>query len=379
MARFRRSEPELATQLGWDSNRINCLQCSGFEKGFLRDAAVLAYHLYGPGRGIAAISLPGLQRFVVATIGLDPVSEVSLGLDAWDGDWYASAFDADVTTIDEDAGDVVPYGVVFELVIDALKVDSGSPHELINILMGAEPVYYNDSTAVHETPIVEVLPLFPNVIVYGHADFEIMMDDRVDVATVQRGMAQIALIAAASSESISDPTRAALSSTLSQVGKLVPFTGFTRAAYDIDPRSIFMALYRSLENLYAYSEVSLLIQSLSLKISWVEAAEVLADQLKWRPREEEALRKVFTLAAPDAPLEDLINSLPGEGSVDETTNLPKMAAARLYSVRNSVVHVRPGLRGIDADVLDWDALSVKLAACVLAADIAVESGKTLDP
>lgn len=374
-------------RLGWNGDRSNCFRGAPFEKGVLKDASIVEYHTYGPGRGIAAVSLPESHRFVFATIGLDRIvndypdrapTRPDLGFISWDSDWYNTVLDGDATREACSLDEAVPYGVIFQIVVEEFRVQSHAPDELVNTLMGGEAVEVGEGKVIYETMVGDVLSLFPEMIVYSHDDFNYSPGDVIDHAALQRGMAQIALMAGIGTRSISVQTRLSLALTLSQVGDLVPFSGFTRAALDMDPRSLFMALYRSLENLYSYSEVSLLIKSFGLGMTWVEAAEHLAEKLKWRPKEEEALRKILLLASPSAPLELLIASLPGEASVDDSTNLPKMAASRLYGVRNAVVHARPGLRGIDTLVNDWDEVAIHLAACLLAADTAVEAGKTLD-
>ncbi|RYH60135.1 MAG: hypothetical protein EON54_10900, partial [Alcaligenaceae bacterium] len=245
----------------------------------MSEVSVIDWHSYGPGRGIAALSLPGAATFVVATVGLPPIPASiyenyarNLGVDCdepglddglsklslevprftvWDREFYDSEFHASEIGDLEKSGDkgggiLPPYGVIFQILVDLMDLSADSPAELIDILMGAESKALPQGVVIHVTPVPEVLGLFPEIRLYGHEDFYISNNsDEVLVPQVQRGMSQVALLSSsANSHLINLETRVNLVSILSRVGALVPFNGFIRAAFDSDPRSIFMAIYR---------------------------------------------------------------------------------------------------------------------------------------
>lgn len=409
MAKFRSLDVDTARTAGWDGAHKACFKVASYERGLLEDVAVLDWHLYGPGRGIAALSIPDSSRFVVAIVGLSeidsnvegfgdvPTTSTVDGIDAstgvvtsevpkfnsMSGDDYVSLAQHDsVGDGDRQLQFSPPYGVIFQVLADHMNLQPSAPGDLINILMGPEPRELPDGGLLFETPVVEILNLFPPITLYWSDDFYISNDEKeILVPQVESALAQVALLSSASranSHHVSIETRMALAATISNSSPLIPFRGFSRAAFDSDPRTLFMALYRCLENLYAYARVSELVIELELESTWVQAAEMLARRIKWRPQEESSLGDVLTLCAQEAPIQQLFDALPGDvSSAPSQANLPRSTAARLYSVRNAIVHVRPGLIGIDEEVQHWDRLCMLLSRCVAVADSSVESGKKL--
>lgn len=416
MSRFRALDPETAQRSGWDADRKVCFEVAPYEKGQLEDVMVLDWHTYGPESGILAVSIPSSSRFVIATVGLPRIEhaesssasrsaatiEVKVSPDELQAAFaYESArpeFDAmrwedyeEIVKKSDESSETIeddgfreeflpPYGVIFQVIAEQLNLRPSSPGDLINVLMGPEPRQLAKGGEIYETPVAEVLEFFPEVSLYWNDGCYITTEESAVLRPqVQSTLAQVALLASSEplfSHHVTSATRSVLASVLANASALLPYDGFARAAFDADPRSMFMALYKCLENLYAYSRVSELINDLNLESTWIQTAETLANRIKWRPQEESSLADVLALCSPEAPIEKLYDALPGnKGTVPAKSNLPRSTASFLYALRNSIVHVRPGLKGVDNDVEDWNLLCVLLSTCVAVADSLVDGGK----
>jgi len=144
----------------------------------------------------------------------------------------------------------------------------------------------------------------------------------------------------------------------------IPYRVLCRSVFDTDPTSFFLALYRCLENLYAFAGAQKLASELGITASWSEVAAALENQLGWYPREESSLETLLRMAN----VEDLrsIRSLLGE--TDDTTERELMAnrAARsIYSLRNSIVHFRPAQQLIDLQKINWNAICRHMASILI--------------
>ena len=155
-----------------------------------------------------------------------------------------------------------------------------------------------------------------------------------------------------------------LASTLKLIGDLdpnkIPYRVLCRSIFDADPTSFFLALYRCLEALYAFSGARRLIDSLGMSMPWDNVAAALETELGWYPREENSLTQLLGMAA----IQDLesINALLGDAnddaSLDSTRN---RAARRIYRLRNSIVHYRPVHSNVVFDGIDWNKTCERMA------------------
>jgi len=115
-----------------------------------------------------------------------------------------------------------------------------------------------------------------------------------------------------------------LARTLRLIGELdpnkIPYRVLCRSIFDADPTSFFLALYRCLEALYAFSGARRLIDSLGMTAPWANVAAALETELGWYPREENSLTQLLGMAA----IQDLqaISALLGDANDDaETDNI----------------------------------------------------------
>lgn len=142
----------------------------------------------------------------------------------------------------------------------------------------------------------------------------------------------------------------------------IPYRTLCRSIFDADPAAMFLALYRCVEALYAYSSAQNVIQALNLSTKWDEVAVALEEQLDWHPREETSLTALMIRADP-GDLERIFESL-GEALPPATSGIAASASRRIYRLRNGLVHFRPMHHKIDYSKTDWNRLCESMATIV---------------
>lgn len=143
----------------------------------------------------------------------------------------------------------------------------------------------------------------------------------------------------------------------------IPYRTLSRSIFDTDPSALFMALYRCIEALYAYSHASKLVNKLNIKASWTEVASTLEDTLGWRPREAESLASLLEIGIKE-DLQTVMNAL-NEKQPEGETNLVTWSSKRIYKLRNSLVHYRPLHQDFELDSVNWNRACEGIALLVL--------------
>lgn len=142
----------------------------------------------------------------------------------------------------------------------------------------------------------------------------------------------------------------------------IPYRILCRSLFDTDPSAVFLALYRCLEALYAYSHTSELMGKLGMNLEWNHVAQVLEETLAWRPREEPSLGLLLQRAVS----EDLKTMLYALGAtLPENADLVNYTTKQMYQLRNSLVHYRSFHQSFDPDTIDWNRLCEATALMVL--------------
>lgn len=157
-----------------------------------------------------------------------------------------------------------------------------------------------------------------------------------------------------------------LRETLQLVAELspvaIPYQTLCRSIFDTDPSAVFMALYRCLEALYAYSHTTKLKNRLGIQEPWSDVAQVLEETLSWRPREEQSLGTLLRHAVAD-DLRTILVAL-GENN-DEEGDIVNRATKKIYNLRNSLVHYRPFHQNFQMEKVNWNLLCEATALLVL--------------
>jgi hypothetical protein len=142
----------------------------------------------------------------------------------------------------------------------------------------------------------------------------------------------------------------------------IPFDLLCKAVLDFDPSSLFLALYRSMETLYAREKTVALMKDLGITRNWVEVAQALESKLGWYPREETSLEGLLSHAKEsdmNVAIGALNESLPGDSKLSSFT------ARRVYALRNGLVHYRSFLSLPYLSKIDWCRLCEAMIAVVI--------------
>jgi hypothetical protein len=112
----------------------------------------------------------------------------------------------------------------------------------------------------------------------------------------------------------------------------------------------FLEVYRCIERLFSFQIVDELHKQLSISISLLDFAAKIEDITGWRPREQDAIAKLFDGVPERAKV--LLEGVRGEvgGNIEE--KIPGW----VYDLRNSVVHFRPATRQFSLTDEQWDRI-----------------------
>jgi len=158
----------------------------------------------------------------------------------------------------------------------------------------------------------------------------------------------------------------------------VPYGTLCRSILDKDPGALFLALYRCLESLYAYTQSLELMGKLGISRRWSEMAQTLEEVLGWYPREEASLEALLAHA-----LEHDLRSIAiaVNEPIPTGTRVDAFVAKRIYQLRNALVHYRPFHQVRSLDRVDWNRLCEYMALLIFHIYTAIEtpSGSPASP
>jgi hypothetical protein len=177
-------------------------------------------------------------------------------------------------------------------------------------------------------------------------------DQPIDQDSAQRLFLMISAVECAHGASwIEDALAEELVSLTALDVPALPYAAIGESMFDADPRSLYMALYRCIEATYAYDTSRRLVDELKLSVPWVEMAEALANVAGWRPQEASSLNIVLGDAL-EQDLREVCQCLNVSGGKD----LAVSAGKAIYSVRNRIVHYRPGTERVQLESAAWNKL-----------------------
>jgi hypothetical protein len=154
--------------------------------------------------------------------------------------------------------------------------------------------------------------------------------------------------------------------TLSELNPTtIPYKTLCRSVFDTDPSSVFLALYRCLEALYAHSHVTALSKELGISQSWDKVAEILEKNLRWHPREESSLVTLLREDTLETDLNEVLHAM--SVTLQPNGDVFNVATKQIYQLRNSLVHYRPFHQQFDSHNVDWNRLC--MAMCGLVHDV----------
>jgi hypothetical protein len=159
----------------------------------------------------------------------------------------------------------------------------------------------------------------------------------------------------------------ALCKALGQLTELnlhgIPYLTVARSMLDCDRASLFLALYRCLESLYAHAGANRVRSRFGLTQSWSEVAVALEAELGWRPTEWQSLESLMAMGAKQ-DLEAIRDSISPAFPGNPPAELVRAASDYLYKLRNSAVHFRPAHSIVNHGVVDWGRLCQACATLI---------------
>lgn len=139
----------------------------------------------------------------------------------------------------------------------------------------------------------------------------------------------------------------------------VPFKNIVQGHLAMSWSGLFLELYRAIEQLFSVPKLTNLTAEWASPKPFYEIAELLENQLGWRPKEEDALRELIESCGD--PLLDMLASelCPNAG------NKAQAVAKVIYRLRNSLVHFRSAMPEQDYSTEKWNnriCLMIKLVS-----------------
>ncbi|TFC67790.1 hypothetical protein [Cryobacterium sp. TMT2-4] len=131
----------------------------------------------------------------------------------------------------------------------------------------------------------------------------------------------------------------------------LPYRELCRAVFDMDPRSLYMSLYRCIEATYAYETATKVGTALSVGRAWYEIAASLDAEMGWHPPEAQSLNGALSRAYRQ-DLEEICDCLGATIGKD----LDVSAGKAIYKLRNQIVHYRPTNDPLNMEEMDWNRL-----------------------
>ena len=128
----------------------------------------------------------------------------------------------------------------------------------------------------------------------------------------------------------------------------IPFKNIVQGHLAMSWSGLFLELYRAVEQLYSVPKLTGLTDQWASPKPFYELAELLENQLGWRPKEEDALRELIE-SCDASRLEMLANEF-----CPDAENKAKAVAKAIYKQRNSLVHFRPAMPEEDYSTLQWN-------------------------
>lgn len=154
-------------------------------------------------------------------------------------------------------------------------------------------------------------------------------------------------------------TRAALSAAFESGPAILPYRNLVQGVLSISWAGLFLEIYRCIEYLYAAMRVTALRDIVATRLAAVELSKILERELRWRAREDEAIRGLIGRCD-----ELLVRTLCAAFSVAQEgraiDRLAVQVADEIYALRNAVVHFRPFHELPDKTEAEWNAIVVAL-------------------
>ena len=151
----------------------------------------------------------------------------------------------------------------------------------------------------------------------------------------------------------------------------IPFNLVVQGLLSYSWQTLFLDLYRCLEQLYTVKKLQALVSKIPHNGSLANLAYILEEELSWRPKEDSALASILASTSNETRRKVLSAF---EAETDELTeHSPTKCANYIYKLRNSHVHFRPAMKATSRTSQQWN--KIILAMCDAVDDIYNDLGE----
>ncbi|WNI61738.1 hypothetical protein RIK65_12995 [Enterobacter asburiae] len=148
--------------------------------------------------------------------------------------------------------------------------------------------------------------------------------------------------------------------TLFEAGEeTIPFKLPLQGILSYNWPTLFLELYRCLEQLYTVLKLKSLVQKMPYTGALAELAYLFEEELAWRPKEQDALASILAYAT-DLSRSNILSAFGVDTSTMSEFSSSKCASF-VYKLRNSQVHFRPAMKSTELPITQWN--SIVLAMC----------------
>ncbi|HEY4437572.1 MAG TPA: hypothetical protein VGN40_15595 [Lelliottia sp.] len=221
-----------------------------------------------------------------------------------------------------------------------------------------EQQYYGqEGYCGHE--INDVAPLFPELY-FVKANENISTNylnklERVAGAFISAGYVSYPL-------EVNDNLKSRLLSLFEAGAETIPFALPLQGILSYNWPSLFLDLYRCLEQLYTALKLKSLVTKLPYKGALADLAYLLEEELSWRPKEQDALASILSHST-EGTRSKILSAFKIDIS-DLTEYSASKCAANIYRLRNSHVHFRPAMKADNKSGEQWNDIVIAMCDAV---------------
>lgn len=161
---------------------------------------------------------------------------------------------------------------------------------------------------------------------------------------------------------VSDSLKSRLQSLFEAGAETIPFSLPLQGLLSYNWPSLFLDLYRCLEQLYTVLKLKSLVSKLPYKGVLAELAYLLEDELSWRPKEQDALASILVHST-EGTRSKILSAFKFDLS-ELTEYSPSKCASNIYKLRNSHVHFRPAMKAEKISAKQWDEIVIAMCDAV---------------
>lgn len=207
--------------------------------------------------------------------------------------------------------------------------------------------------------IDEVAPLFPKLY-FVKANENISTNylnnlERVAGAFISAGYVSYPL-------EVNDNLKLRLLSLFEAGAETIPFALPLQGILSYNWPSLFLDLYRCLEQLYTALKLKSLVTKLPYQGALADLAYLLEEELSWRPKEQDALASILSHST-EGTRSKILSAF--KFDVSELTEYSaSKCAANIYKLRNSHVHFRPAMKADNKSGEQWNDIMIAMCDAI---------------